>query len=74
MQSFRDFFRELDQQALAERTGGMLELFSDCFTYQWHNQWQAPELRFSIAGAYNRLVNDMLVRRYALSPCPSFES
>jgi len=46
--------------------------FFGAFTYHWHNQWKAKEIKESYAGQFNKEIDDILKTNYNIKIHPSF--
>jgi Glycosyltransferase sugar-binding region containing DXD motif len=70
--SFKCFFRAIDREQLDQEIPKIRDFLNSCFTYHWHNQWNASEVPNSIAGHYNREYDLLLTKKYGLQPFKSF--
>jgi hypothetical protein len=72
---FEDFFRPLGWRY--RRKAGIRSyrnFFPGAFTYHWHNCWDAPELRDSYFGLFNREFDGILQDRLGVGPAPAQHS
>jgi Glycosyltransferase sugar-binding region containing DXD motif len=70
--SFEEFFRGINMEQLDQQIPKIQEFLNPCFTYHWHNQWNASETPNSIAGYFNRQFDLILTEKYGLHPFKSF--
>jgi len=66
MKTFDDFFTKMNIDITLD------EFFPGCFTYHWHNRWDAPELKDSIAGKLNEDIDRIIKEKYNITPAKIF--
>jgi hypothetical protein len=69
---FPDFFRRFDWRFRPRRgVRSHREFFPGAFAYHWHNCWDAPELRRSYYGLFERGFDGMLAERLGMATSES---
>ena len=67
IKNFDEFFEETS----AEITIG--SFMEGCFAYHWHNRWDVPELKNSVAGKLNADIDKIIEAKYSIKPIKIFQ-
>jgi len=67
MKNFIEFFEKTKTKVTMDT------FFKGCFTYHWHNHWNAPELKDSMAGQLNADIDIIIKEKYNIIPTKIFQ-
>jgi len=63
---FGDFVEEIDSIAFGDTLQAVSDFFRGCFAYHWHNQWNVPWGKLSIAAYYEKTIDLALEYKYGM--------
>ena len=66
MKTFDDFWVKTNIDVKLE------DFMKPCFTFHWHNRWNVPELKDSIAGRLNQDIDRIINEKYNINPIKIF--
>jgi hypothetical protein len=61
------FFKQTNEEVTLN------EFFKGCFSYHWHNHWDEPELKNSLAGKLNADIDKIIEKKYNIIPNKIFQ-
>jgi len=65
---FENFFEKIDK----DKNITIDNFFKRCFAYHWHNKWNMPELKDSMAGKLNIDIDKKIEEKYNIKPMKIF--
>ena len=68
LEDFHSFWKKTDYKPT------MKNFLRGCFAYHWHNHWEVPELRNSIAGSLNDDLDKIILQKYNIKSLKLFKN